>query len=482
VNCDHGLATMALLDNARRLAAVDDEAAACGAARGQTVADAIALVASLKIVEAEPEEDLRALKRLADWCVRFSPAAAVDPPDGLFLSIEGCAHLWGGETAMAESLLRRLSEQNIPARAAIADTFGAAWALARCTRGDIVVSSGDHARRLAPLPIASLRIASDVSDKLRRLGLKTIGHITGLPPASLRKRFGAELRLQLDRALGREDEPVRFRHAPTPWIEQRVFAEGLARTEDLQCVVRDLAEALCKRLRQEGLGGRRFTVFLHRIDGASVKRTIGTALPAQDAKRLAALFAPKIETVDPGFGVESMVLSAGAVGPLQNVQADLENVSAAACPELAPLVDRLRNRLGSDRVWRAAPQESHAPERASTRIAALSPPAKNGWDPEKPRPIRLFQRPEPIIAVAPVPDDPPIYFRWRGRTHRIRRAEGPERIAAEWWRKPWQDNEVDRLRDYYRVEDENGARFWVFRTGLYGAERPTKWWIHGLFA
>jgi protein ImuB len=473
---------MALLDNARRLAAVDEKAASYGAACGQTVADAAALAPSLKIVEAEPEEDLRALKRLADWCVRFSPAVAVDPPDGLSLDIEGCAHLWGGEAAMAETLRRRLAEQGIPARTAIAETFGAAWALARHAREDITVSSGDDAERLAGLPVSALRISVETGDKLGRLGLKTIGHLVGLPRISLRKRFGVELGLQLDRALGKEKEALVFRHPPTPWIEQRIFAEGLARTEDLQRVLCELAGRLCERLRQEGLGARRFTVFLHRIDGETAHRTIGMALPAQDAKRAAVLFAPKIETVDPGFGIEAVTLSAGAVGPVKTVQADWDKAFVGAHADLAPLVDRLRNRLGTDRVWRTAPQESHAPERACTHIAALSLPIQKGWDPEKPRPIRLFRRPEEIVAVAPVPDDPPIYFRWRGRMHRVRRAEGPERIAAEWWRKPWEENAVDRVRDYYRVEDGSGARFWMFRTGLYGSERPTRWWMHGLFA
>jgi protein ImuB len=250
----------------------------------------------------------------------------------------------------------------------------------------------------------------------------------------------------------------------------------------LQRVLCELAGRLCERLRQEGLGARRFTVFLHRIDGETAHRTIGMALPAQDAKRAAVLFAPKIETVDPGFGIEAVTLSAGAVGPVKTVQADWDKAFVGAHADLAPLVDRLRNRLGTDRVWRTAPQESHAPERACTHIAALSLPIQKGWDPEKPRPIRLFRRPEEIVAVAPVPDDPPIYFRWRGRMHRVRRAEGPERIAAEWWRKPWEENAVDRVRDYYRVEDGSGARFWVFRTGLYGSERPTRWWMHGLFA
>lgn len=465
------------------MAAVDEKAAASGLTRGQTVADALALSPALKIAEADPEEDLRALTRLADWCARFSPAVAVDPPDGLFFDIEGCAHLWGCEADMMATLLARLAEQGMAARAAIADTFGAAWALARYGADDSCLSSGDHAKRLAPLPVAALRLDPAISSSLRRLGLKTIGHLRALPRAAMRKRFGAELLLQLDHALGAEDEALMFRRAPTPWIERRVFAEGLSAPEDMPRVVEDLVRCLCARLEDHGLGARQFEAAFHRIDGEATRRAIRTALSARDPVRLSKLFAPKLETLDPGFGIEVVTLTADSVEPLTVAQSDfVEAAAGARNADLAPLIDRLRNRLGPDRVWRAAPQESHVPERAYTRIFPLALSTGCGWDTGKPRPIRLFQRPEPIDAIAPVPDDPPVMFRWRGQAHRVRRAEGPERIAAEWWRKPWAQNDVDRVRDYYRVEDERGARFWLFRTGLYGGERPTRWWMHGLFA
>lgn len=474
---------MALEDNALRLAAVDDVAASEGARRGQNVADALALWPELKLYDADFAADADALAGLARWCLRFSPAIAIDAPDGVFLDIAGCAHLWGGEEGMAHALRDKLAAQNIPARIGVADTFGAAWALAHFSSRDIEIAGADMRARLTKLPVVALRVEAQVSAQLKRLGLKTIGQVATLPRASLCKRFGADLLRQLARAFGEEDEALTFLQPPRLWLERRVFAEPLTRAEDFQRVVRDLAAALCARLDEAGLGARRFEAAFHRVDGETAWRDAAMALPARDPKRLGDLFAPKLETIDPGFGVEVITLAAESAEPLSTAQCDLVEMTAdARNADLAPLIDRLRNQLGHDRVWRAAPYPSHAPERAVERIAPLAAPRGESWGEDQPRPLRLFRRPEPIEAMAPVPDDPPVMFRWRGQTHRVRRAEGPERIAAEWWRKAWEDNDVARVRDYYRVEDESGARFWVFRAGLYGGEEPTRWFVHGLFA
>lgn len=472
-----------MADNKRCLAAVDAIAAAAGLNPGQSVTDALALWPHVKIVEAELLEDERALTRLADWHQRFSPAVAVDAPDGLLLNIDGCAHLWGGEKKLAHAIQRGLATLNIPARIAIANTFGAAWALARYSGDDITITADDDARALASLPVAALRIEGGVADQLRHLGLKTIGHLIALPRAALRKRFGADLIVQLARALGEEEAPLQFRTAPIPWAESAVFAEPIRTPEDLARVIRDLAERLCKRLSEYGLGARRFAAVFYRCDGDAARRDARAALPLRDAKHLATLFAPKLESIDPGFGIEIVTLTALRVQPLTFAQADLDAANPrAAAADLAPFIDRLVNRFGAERVWRAALQESHVPERAIQRVAPLAATTHTSWDKSKPYPIRLIARPQPIDVLTVAPDDPPFMFRWQGRTHRIRNAEGPERIAAEWWRKPWSENEIDRVRDYYYVEDETGARFWLFRTGFYGCVRPTRWWLHGLFA
>lgn len=478
-----GFATVTTQENARRLAAIDPVAREAGVRLGQSVADTLAVFPELTLFDAEPEDDARALTALASWCARFSPSVAVDGVDGVFLDIDGCAHFWGGEEDMARALQKRLAEQQIPARIAVADTFGAAWALSHYGAAPLTVLSDSSPRALAPLPVAALRVERKVSDQLWRLGLKTIGHVLALPRPALQKRFDKTLLRQLDYALGAADETLSFLHPPAPWIVRRVFSEPLTAPASLQKLLFDLSETLCSRLYNSGLGARRFQATFYRVDGETGRRSIGAALPMHDAKRLAALFAPKLETLDPGFGVEVVTLEADGVQPLRAVQTDLVAAAAdARNADLAPLIDRLRNRLGADNVWRAAPYPSHAPERAVTRLSPLDAPQRETWRADQKRPVRLFQRPQPIEVIAPVPDDPPVLFRWQGRTHRVRNAEGPERIGAEWWRREWAENSVDRLRDYYRVEDENGARFWVFRTGLYGHERATRWYLHGLFA
>ena len=481
-----GMAIVALENGARRLTAVDDLAASEGAFPGQSMADALALLPRLKIVDAEAEQDAAALGRLADWCVRFSPNVAIDPPDGLFFDIAGCAHLWGGEAVMATTLLQRLTAQAIPARIAIADTFGAAWALARYATETITIAQpDDEAILLSSLPVAALRLEGSQAHQLRRLGLTTIGQVAALPRIALRKRFSDDLMLRLSRARGEADEALHFRYPPAPWSERKVFAEPIGKPEDLALLLRDLAGALCARLERAGLGSRFFQAAFYRVDGDVAMRDVGTALPAREPRRLVDLFAPKLETLDPGFGIETVALSAGDVEPLKHAQFDLiEATVDARDADLAPLIDRLRNRFGASEIWRASPYPSHVPERAVLRVAPLASTAIAHWPVvDQKRPVRLFRWAEPLKYVAALtPDDPPKRFEWRGKAHLVRRAEGPERIGAEWWRRPWAENADDRIRDYYQLEDDNGARFWVFRTGLHGGPRDVQWWLHGLFA
>ena len=471
----------------RRLAAVDAAAQGLGLYVGQKVTDAAALAPDLVTAEAEPEADAAALEALVHWCVRFSPAVAADPPDGLILDITGVDHLWGGEAALRRDLLARLRANGLPARAAIADTAGAAWALAHFSNTPIAPPGG-QADLLARLPVAALRLEAKAAAQLPRLGLASIGALMALPRPQITRRFGPQVLARLDQALGRADEALVFRRPPTPWVAQLAFVEPVSTPEDLARVSRDITARLCARLEAEGQGARRFELIFHRTDGAALSLSIGLALPGRRPDPIVRLFAPRLETLDPGFGIEAATLVAGQVEPLGVRQGRLEAGADAALEEgVAPLVDRLSNRLGAERVWRADPHPSHAPERAVARRPPLSPvlsPAgpQAGWDPERPRPVRLFPRPEPVEVTAPVPDDPPVLFRWRGRVHRVKRAEGPERLAEEWWRlADFEQSAPDRVRDYYRVEDEAGARFWLFRAGLYTPDAPPKWWMHGLF-
>ncbi len=466
----------------RRLTAVDETAAALGLFAGQKATDAAALVPDLLAVDADPAADGAALIALSDWCVRFSPAVAPDPPDGLFLDITGIAHLWGGEAALGADLVRRLAAGAIPARFAIAGTAGAAFALAHHGPAGAVAPSGREAEHLAALPAAALRLAAEDARQIARLGLAVIGDLLVLPRAQLTRRFGAGLVLRLDQALGRAPEALAFRRPPNPWFARLALAEPISTPADLARVSVDIAALLCARLEAEGRGARRFELVFHRLDGLRPGLTIGLALPGREAARIARLFAPHLETVDPGFGIDLVTLAAQGVERLDEKNQWLgEDPNLAPEEGIAPLVDRLANRGGETRVWRDEPWPSHAPERAVVRRPPLSPPSGAGWDAGRPRPLRLFSRPEPIEAVAPVPDDPPVLFRWRGGAHRVRRSEGPERLADEWWRAPFEDADPARIRDYYQVEDEAGARFWLFRAGLHLPGNPARWWLHGLF-
>lgn len=460
---------------------MDEAAAALGLFAGQKAADAAALVPEMFTADADPEGDLEALQALADWCVRFSPAVAVDAPDGLFLDITGVDHLWGGEMALLDDLIARLTANDIPARAAIADTAGAAWALARFS-DERIARPGEQAALLEPLPAAALRLDEVAEAQLPRLGLTRVGRVTKLPRAQLTRRFGKGVVLRLDQALGRVEEALTFRRPATPWFERLAFAEPISAPEDLARATADVADRLCARLEREGKGGRRFEVAFHRLDGKAPTAAAGLSLAGRDAARIAKLIVPKLDVIDPGFGIEVVTMTAEGVEPISPRQRRLDAGREAALEEgLAPLVDRLANRLGEDRVWRAEPFESHIPERSVVRRPPLQDKAERGWDPDRPRPVRLFEKPEPIEAMALLPDDPPRRFQWRGRTHSVRKAEGPERIGAEWWRQPVDDISPVQVRDYYRVEDEAGQRFWLFRAGLYGEGQSPRWWLHGLF-
>uniref|UniRef100_B0T092 UmuC domain-containing protein n=1 Tax=Caulobacter sp. (strain K31) TaxID=366602 RepID=B0T092_CAUSK len=481
------LALVATEGGTRRLAAVDDAAAALGLHVGQKTADAAALVPGLVTADHDPEGDRAALEILCDWCVRFSPAVAIDGLDGLFLDVEGVSHLWGGEAAMLDDLLARLERWGAPTRGAIADTPGAAWALARYAPDRTIASPGGQGPLLAPLPVAALRLDEAGQAQLPRLGLFHVGQLLALPRAQLAKRFGLSAVLRIDQALGAAREALTFRRPATPWFDRLAFFEPISALEDLERVTGDICALLCARLEAEGQGARRFELVFHRLDGRDYPLRVGLSRPGRDAARVAKLLKPKLETVDPGFGIEVVTLWAADVEPLSTAQRNLGGGSLDADggvsleEGLAPLIDRLVNRLGEDRVWRADPHESHVPERSVTRAAPLDPAPEAAWDPERPRPTRLLRRPEAITVMAQLPDEPPAHFTWRGQRHRVRHAEGPERIGQEWWRKAFDGVGPSKIRDYYRVEDEAGGRFWIYRQGLYGVGDEPKWWLHGLF-
>ena len=446
---------------------------------GQTLADARAAVPDLDIADHDEAADLHLLARLADWCARFSPLVALDG-DGLVLDITGVPHLFGGEEAMLADLTGRIRQLGFTLRAGIADTPGAAWACARYGRDGEIVPMGAAREVLAPLPIAALRLDAEIARGLARLGLKRIGHLYDLPRAPVAARFGAEVWRRLDAALGKVEEPIAPRHPPPAHRTQLSFAEPVIAPEVMARAMRRLLHELCERLQREQLGARRLELTFFRVDGTLSRLAIGTARPSRDPERLARLFAEHLERLDPGFGIETVSLAIPLVEECRPDQIALPDGAEGNAifdrgmqEGRAALVERLGNRFGPDHVLGLAARESHVPERAQRLLSAFDN-RPGDFAGNRLRPPRLFTPPHPIEAVAPVPDDPPLLFRWRRIVHRVRTAEGPERIGGEWWR------DDGSARDYYRVEDMEGRRFWLYREGPYGIHAP-RWFLHGLF-
>ena len=476
---DKPLAIIAVNGSKRRILTVNRIAHERGVMPGQRLTDAKAIVPDLVTVAADREADNAALGALSRWAQRFTPSTAANAPGGLWLDITGCARLWRGERRLIETLIEQLSTRGIPCRAAIADTFGAAWAFARCTDRYHILPPGGHRDLLPDLPLDLLRLGAETLAGLRRMGLKTIGQAIALPRAQLAQRF-ADLLPRLDQAMGDAPEAIAFEHPPSPWFESATFADFITTPEDLRRTIDMLAAKLCHRLGEAGQGGKRFEARFFGVDNAIQRIAISTALPNRDAREIGKLLATTLETVDPGFGIEVVTLRASRIEAIIEQQIAMDGRSDSLA-NIAPLIDKLGNRLGFNNVWRFAMTESHVPERSVTQLAAMAEPQRRVWPNGWARPIRLLSRPEPIEVTAAVPDYPPKQFRWRRVTRKIRRAEGPERIAPEWWQEP-QGKQPGGTRDYYRVEDESGARFWLYRDGQYDDAGGPRWYIQGFLA
>ena len=491
----------------RALYAVDRVAERMGLRPGMALADARAQVPALDSLPARPREDRRDLARLAAWCNRYSPWTAAERPDdgtgagdpaalaleqagaaGLWLDATGCAHLFGGEAAMLQDMVGRIGRLGFAVRAAMADTPGCAWAVARYGAdggSSIVVPPGAARATLAALPVSALRLAPADAAGLHGLGLRAIGDLYDLPRAPLAARFGEGIARRLDAALGAAPEAISPAPPAVAHRVRRAFAEPIGRLEDIAAALGLLCDELCDGLARAGMGARRLGLALYRPDGTLARLGVGTARASRDPGHLARLFAEHLETVDPGFGIEDMVLAAETVEPLGAAQLGLARGAAGgggtAADSAAALIDRLANRLGVANVLRPQTQASHWPERASVLAPVFGPaPASSPAAPPPacPRPARLLRPPEPVEAVAEA-GGPPALFRWRRAVHRVVRAEGPERIAPEWWR-----DDSAATRDYYRVEDSDGRRYWLYREDASDDLPPggvPAWFLHGVF-
>jgi protein ImuB len=472
-------------NNTQRIAALDERAEALRLKPQMGIADARAMHPSIEVVEAEPEADRRLLEALADWCDRYTPLVAIDAADGLFLDITGCAHLFGGEEAMLGDLLCRLDEQGFDARAGLGSTPGVAWAAARF--GLPRIASGEEAEALAPLPLVALRIDRETRAGLESVGLRTVGSIMSAPRAPLARRFGAQLIVRLDQALGRVEEAITPRLPVAPLSVERHFPEPISRTEDVERLILMLAATLKTDLERRGEGARRLQLALFRVDGAVNRIAVGTSRPLREPALIGRLFHERLTAlegdIDAGYGFDLLRLAVLSSAQFDDAQGDLTGQTADSGEELAMFADRIRARLGEAAVLMPVLVESHIPERAVTAAPFAERPAEKdrvampGHAVE--RPIRLFRDPELVEVTAEIPDGPPARFSWRRALHRIVSVEGPERIAPEWWRDP----EGTATRDYFRVEDADGRRYWLYREGFYGAsEVMPRWFMHGLFA
>ena len=457
------------------LTAVNPAAAEAGLTPGMMLTHARAILPTLSAAPGQALEDAKALHRLAVGCLRFSPWVAPAYPDSLWIDATGVAHLFGGETAMATRIARILARNGLTARVAMASTPGAAWAWSRHGSPQVIVAerNGD----LGPLPVSALRLSPDIAYDLWRVGVKTIGELKALPRAGLPLRFGADVLKRLDQASGRLPEAIDCITPPKARRQEVGFAEPISTPEDLRRAADLLMGKLCADLERADEGVRKLDLIFRRCDHHAQAIRIGTAKPSRDPVHLLKLLAEHFEEIDPGFGIEAAALVAWRVARLIPTQTASDG-RARDEADLAVLVDCLANRIGEANIRRLAPVASHIPERAQAPVSAMSAVA-GSWPASLPRPVRLFSPPEPVEVTALLPDHPPARFAWRGRVCKIRAADGPERILGEWWTKSAESTET---RDYFRVEDEDGGRYWLFRDNRLSPNQHYAWFLHGMFA
>ena len=446
-----------------------------GAFTGMAVADARAAVPELVVIDDVPRQANKLLHLIGLACIRYTPIISLDLPDGVMLDISGCAHLWGGEREYLKEIVLKLRIAGFDARGAIADTPGSAWAVARYARKQPIIQPGGQAGAIAALPPAALRLEPEVFDRLQKLGFRTIGPLLEIAPQSLRRRFGTALLIRIDQALGRLEEYREALIPPVPYSERLPCMEPIRTAPGIEITIEKLLEMLCLRLQSEGKGIRKATLKCHCIDGRKVQVGITTNRGSHSVSHLLRLFKLQIDKIEPALGIELFVLEAPRVEDMEIVQEQLwTEAKGLSDTTLAELLDRIAGKVGADAIERFLPSENHWPERSVKLAASLTERPQTTWL-ELPRPIRLLRVPEIIEVMALLPDHPPKVFVHRGKRHTVAKADGPERIGREWW------HDSGKHRDYYVVEDSEGNRYWVFRSGHYDSD-DSQWYLHGYFA
>jgi protein ImuB len=473
--------------NALYVAALEPRAQRLGLYKGQPLANARAMARDLTILPADDRKDQELLEGIAEWCDRFSPFVVTDPPDGLILDITGVSHLFGGEAAMLDHVTRKIAAQGFAVTAAIAGTSLAARALARFAPGHIAAAGGE-AEALARLPVAALEADAKIIAALNRAGLKTIAQVRARARDELAARFGKAFVTQLEILLGQHDRPINPRRPLPDLMAEQHFAEPVVTEDAIAASLLSLAQSLGNVLEKRGLGLRRLEASFFRADSQVRRIALRLGGASRDADRVLRLLREKLDALndplDPGFGFDVIRLEA-MLTERTEISATSFDRNENVRTEIQYLADRLSARHGEARVLRFVAQDTHIPEAQSVAIPAQDrefantpwPPRRLPADPPL-RPLRLFEKPEEInVPFATAPDGPPSLFRWRRAQFNVARAEGPERIAMEWWKKE------NPTRDYFRVETREGQRFWLYRDGIYDQSglKP-RWYLHGIFA
>ncbi len=442
------------------------------------LADAKAFVPALEAVEEKPRWKERLLKSIAVWSIRFAPVVAVDKTDtGLLLDVSGCAHLWGGEEAYLSYIQQSFQQKGYHIKLGLADTYGAAWGVARFASAFRIIPVGKHVDALQAMSASALRLSQPILDRLYKLGLRTIGQFAFMQRSVLRRRFGEELLLRLAQTFGQEKEWIEPVVAPIPYEERLACLEPVNTAPGIEIAITKLLESLCMRLDNEGKGLRRALLKAYRVDGKVEQIGVQTSRPSANVAHLFKLFALKISDIEPALGIELFVLSAFRIEDLSAAQEALwSQRTGLTDPGVAELIDRLKNKSKRCEVSRFLPDTHYWPERAIRLSDSLVERSSLTWTTNRPRPARLLPQAIPIAVTAPIPDYPPMLFTYLGVVHKICKSDGPERIEREWWME-----EGDH-RDYYQVEDQQGSRYWIYRSGHYNGDKPAKWFLHGFFA
>ena len=444
---------------------------------GMVLADARALVPCLQVMNEKKGLKETLLKKIAEWCIRFTPIASIDPPDGIILDATGCTSLWGSDECYVATITKKLKSKGYSVKAALAPTVSAAYALARFQKDKQVFSAAGYLPSLLTLPPEALRLENDTLEMLYKLGLRKLGSFMGMPATVLMNRFGKLLNIRIGQLLGKIDEPLQAVSPVENFQERLPCLEPIITRKGIEIALEECLRSLCERLNQEGLGIRKSVFRIYKLDGSSGEIGISTHKPSINISHLIKLFSIRIEELDPEPGIELFILECTAFEKTHSLQENIwQGTGTLQSTETSELLDKLAARLGPASIVRYLPAEHHWPERSIRKAGSLFEISNVPWSNEKLRPIELLREPLPIEVAAPIPDYPPMLFKQGRKLHRIKKADGPERIEREWWQ------DEGEHRDYYALEDEEGKRFWVYRSGHYSEKRSWQWFLCGFFA